>query len=89
MRAPISVIIPTLNAEDVLKPCLESLMEGLDAGLIRELIVSDGGSTDATGATAQAWGADVVHGSPSRGGQLQRGCAVIVFIEISQHTGRR
>lgn len=51
-------------------------MEGLEAGLIRELIVSDGGSTDASGATAQAWGAQVLHGVPSRGGQLRRGCAV-------------
>ncbi len=75
MRAPISVIIPTLNAEDSLPKCLAALMEGLDVGLIRELIVSDGGSTDATGATAQAWGADVLHGAPSRGGQLRRGCA--------------
>lgn len=75
MRAPISVIIPTLNAEECLPGCLETLMEGLEAGLIRELIVSDGGSTDATGATAQAWGATVLHGAPSRGGQLQRACA--------------
>lgn len=75
MRAPISVIIPTLNAQAALGTCLEALMEGLDAGLIRELIVSDGGSRDATGATAQAWGARVLEGPPSRGGQLRRGCA--------------
>jgi rSAM/selenodomain-associated transferase 2 len=49
-------------------------MEGLDAGLIRELIVSDGGSSDATGAVAQAWGAEVIEGQASRGGQLRRGC---------------
>ena len=75
MPAPISVIIPTLNAEAVLPRCLESLMEGLEAGLIRELVISDGGSTDATGALAQAWGAEVVQGRASRGGQLRRGCA--------------
>jgi rSAM/selenodomain-associated transferase 2 len=75
MRAPLSIIIPTLNAEDRLPACLEALMEGLEAGLIRELIVSDGGSTDATGATAQAWGAEVLHGPPSRGGQLRRACS--------------
>ena len=75
MRAPVSIIIPTLNAAAFLPACLSSLMEGLEAGLIRELIVSDGGSTDATGATAQAWGAKVLHGAPSRGGQLRRGCA--------------
>ncbi len=75
MRAPISVIIPTLNAAETLPNCLAALVEGLDAGLIRELIVSDGGSTDATGAIAQAWGAEVLVGTASRGGQLRRGCA--------------
>jgi glycosyltransferase involved in cell wall biosynthesis len=50
-------------------------MEGLDACLIREVIISDGGSTDATGAIAQAWGAEMVQGQASRGGQLRRGCA--------------
>jgi rSAM/selenodomain-associated transferase 2 len=75
MRAPISVIIPTLNAEPNLPACLSGLMEGVEAGLIRELIVSDGGSTDATGAIAQAWGAEVLQGGASRGGQLRRGCA--------------
>lgn len=75
MRAPISVIIPTLNAAESLPACLAALMEGVDAGLIRELIISDGGSRDATGAIAQAWGAETIHGTPSRGGQLRRGCA--------------
>jgi hypothetical protein len=75
MRAQVSVIIPTLDAEPVLGPCLTALMEGLEQGLIRELIISDGGSADATGAVAQAWGATVLHGSPSRGGQLRRGVA--------------
>jgi len=75
MRAQVSVIIPTLNAEPVLGACLTALMEGLEQGIIRELIVSDGGSKDATGAAAQAWGATVLHGPPSRGGQLRRGVA--------------
>lgn len=76
MPAPISVIIPTLNAETALPHCLHSLVEGLEAGLIRELIVSDGGSTDGTCALAAAWGAEVITGPASRGGQLGRGCAV-------------
>jgi rSAM/selenodomain-associated transferase 2 len=75
MRAQVSVIVPTLNAEPVLGACLTALMEGLEHGLIRELIVSDAGSSDATGAMAQAWGAQVVHGPASRGGQLRRGVA--------------
>ncbi|GGX55463.1 glycosyl transferase [Tateyamaria omphalii] len=74
MPAPISVIIPTLNAETALGPTLAGLMEGVDAGLIAELIVSDGGSTDETLKLADAWGANIVSGQPSRGGQLRRGC---------------
>lgn len=76
MRAPISVIIPTLNAQEHLGQCLEALMPGLEAGLIRELIVSDGGSDDATVEVAKAWGAEVVLGVPSRGAQLARGCSL-------------
>lgn len=75
MPAPISVVIPTLNAERALGSCLAALMEGVDRGLIAELIVSDGGSTDATRTLADAWGANIVEGPPSRGGQLRRGCA--------------
>ncbi|MBS0125108.1 TIGR04283 family arsenosugar biosynthesis glycosyltransferase [Thetidibacter halocola] len=73
MRAPISVVIPTLQAEASLPLCLASLGEGLAAGLIREVIVSDGGSTDGTRALAEAAGAEIVTGVPSRGGQLRRG----------------
>ena len=76
MSAPISVVIPTLNSANSLPATLLSLMEGLDAGLICEVVVSDGGSTDASGAIALAWGAEIVTGSASRGGQLRRGVAV-------------
>ncbi len=75
MRAPVSVIIPTLNAATTLPGCAAALMEGLDAGLIREVIVSDGGSTDATLSVAESIGAEIVTGPASRGGQLRRGCA--------------
>ena len=75
MRAPISVVIPTLDAAPQLAACLAALVEGLEAGLIRELIVSDGGSGDDTIALADAWGAQVVSGPASRGGQLRRGVA--------------
>lgn len=76
MRAPISVVIPTLNAEQVLADTLMALFEGVQAGLIRELIVVDGGSTDETVALVKEAGALVVHENPSRGGQLRAGCAV-------------
>ena len=75
MPAEISVVIPTLNAGEELAACLEALFEGLHDGLIRELIISDAGSTDQTLAIAEEAGARVVTGAPSRGGQLRRGCA--------------
>lgn len=75
MPAEISVVIPTLNAGEELAACLEALFEGLHEGLIRELIISDGGSSDQTLAIAEEAGARVVTGAPSRGGQLRRGCA--------------
>lgn len=76
MRAPISVIIPTLNAAGELPECLACLMEGLQAGVIRELIVSDGGSSDETCEIAREAGAQIVQGTASRGAQLRRGCAM-------------
>ena len=73
MPAPISVIIPTLNAAQDLPLCLESLMPGLEAGLLRELIISDGGSQDATTAIADGTGARIVSGEPGRARQLIAG----------------
>lgn len=73
MRAPLSVVIPTLNAASDLPDCLSVLIEGLQNGLIRELVVSDGGSNDATLEIAKEAGAHVLKGAPSRGGQLLRG----------------
>ncbi|RKF14118.1 glycosyltransferase [Roseovarius spongiae] len=76
MRAELSVIVPTLDAAETLPGALEALMEGVGDGLIRELIVSDGGSRDATARIARDVGARVVTGPASRGGQLRRGAAV-------------
>lgn len=75
MRAPISVVIPTLNAKAALAGCLATLYEGVQAGLIRELIVVDGGSEDGTVTLAREAGAEVLSTLPSRGGQLRAGCA--------------
>ena len=75
MRAQISIVIPTLNAAASLPAVLEALMEGLHTGLIRELVISDGGSSDETLQIADEAGAHVISGPASRGGQLRRGCA--------------
>lgn len=70
------MIVPTLNAASGLPGMAAALGEGLEAGLITELVVSDGGSSDATVAIAEALGARIVTGPPSRGGQLRRGANV-------------
>lgn len=75
MPAPLSIVIPTLNAEADLPLCLESLMPGLEAGLIREVIIADGGSTDATQRIAGAMGARLITGASGRGAQLAAGAA--------------
>lgn len=72
-RAPISVVIPALDAEPTLVRLLADLVPGAD--LLREVIVSDGGSADATAQAAGSAGARVVAGPPGRGGQIARGCA--------------
>ena len=75
MPAPLSVIIPTLNAEKDLPLCLESLWPGLAADLIREVVLVDGGSSDASVAIAEATGATVLASAPGRAKQLSKGAA--------------
>ncbi len=75
MRTGLSAVIPTLNAGPALARSLPALAEGLGAGLVHEIVISDGGSDDDTLALAGAAGAVVVQGAPSRGGQLRRGAA--------------
>lgn len=75
MRAPLSIVIPTLNAEAELPDCLAALIEGLGTGLVREVLVTDGGSGDGTLTIARAAGAEVIRGPRGRGGQLRRGVA--------------
>ncbi len=75
MRAPVSVVIPTLNSGTDLPATLASLGVGLRAGLIRELVVSDGGSRDDTVPLSGSAGAVLVSGPAGRGGHLARGAA--------------
>jgi glycosyltransferase involved in cell wall biosynthesis len=54
----LSVVIGTFNQERSLVPTLSSLVEGAAAGAVREVIVADGGSTDATSAVADVAGCE-------------------------------
>src|ERR1700733_13839773 len=56
----LSVIISTFNSERTLVPLLAVLVPGAMSGLVREAIVSDGGSSDATLAVAALAGCMVL-----------------------------
>ena len=70
MTAPVSVIIPVLNAADQIGACLGAVGEALFEGLINEVIFADGGSTDQIAEVAEAVGARLIHAPPGRGQQL-------------------
>lgn len=71
----ISVIIPTLNAEQGLAATLSALVPGAIDGLVREVIIVDGGSNDRTLAIADDAGALLISGESGRGNQLRAGAA--------------
>ena len=69
-RPRIGIVIPTLDEEADLA---ETLVIALEQG--DQVVVSDGGSGDATGQVAEAHGVAVVSGPPGRGVQLNLGAA--------------
>ena len=69
----ITVVIPTLNAEATLPATLSALVSAAVEGLVREVIVVDGGSGDASCRIAEEMGATVLTAAASRGGQLGLG----------------
>lgn len=75
----ISVIIPARNAEQTLPATLAALVPAAVDGIVRQVIVVDGGSSDATAEVADHAGADIVKSAPGRGGQLAQGAAIARF----------
>jgi rSAM/selenodomain-associated transferase 2 len=71
----ISVVMPTLNAAPFLPLTLAPLVPAVAEGLVRELIIVDGGSGDNTLAIAEDVGARVVTTARGRGRQLAAGAA--------------
>jgi GT2 family glycosyltransferase len=71
----ISVIIPTLNAERKLPRCFDSLIAAAVRGVVREVIIADGGSSDGTLAIADAAGAHVEHAAKDRSARFIAGAA--------------
>lgn len=78
--ASVSLIVPTLDEERALGERLAAMIAAAD-----EIVISDGGSRDATVALARRHGARVVEGPAGRGQQLNRGAEaargeVLVFL---------
>ncbi len=63
----VSVVMPCLDEEEAIGPCIEKIRRTFDeAGIDGEIVVCDNGSTDASVAIAERLGARVVH-QPLRG----------------------
>lgn len=71
----LSVIIPTLNAEAGLVRTLTALIPGMTSGLLKDVTIVDGGSTDATARIADDAGCEIVCSARGRGAQLACGAA--------------
>ena len=72
----ISVVIPTLHAAAHLPRALAPLVQGMTHGLIKQVIVADGGSSDETLEIAEAAGCEIVVSEPGRAKQLRAGVNV-------------
>lgn len=74
MPAPVSVIIPAKQATAELPGCLSALFAGVEAGLVREVIVSSVPSNDIQlREIAERTGAVWIEGAEGRGSQMKTG----------------
>ena len=73
MNSAISIIIPTLNSEQSLAKTLYPLVDGAVTGLVSEVIIVDGGSTDDTKVLADKAGCKFIECEKGRGLQLHAG----------------
>ena len=67
----LSVVIATHNSERALLPTLAALVSGAAAGIVREVIVADAGSRDATLEVAEVAGCRVLSSNAPRGVRLK------------------
>jgi hypothetical protein len=67
----LSVVIATQDSERALLPTLSALVAGAAAGIVREVIVADAGSVDATATVADAAGCRFLSSALPRGARLK------------------
>ncbi|PTS90534.1 MULTISPECIES: glycosyltransferase [unclassified Caulobacter] len=70
----ITVVIATHDSAQSLGPCLASLVPAAVGGLVREVVIADAGSGDATLAIAEDCGARIVRADGDTGARLTAGC---------------
>jgi Glycosyl transferase family 2 len=71
----LSVIIPTLDSERMLVPTLATLVSGAATGTVRDVILADGGSTDATLQIADFAGCEILTSEAPLGARLREATA--------------
>jgi glycosyltransferase involved in cell wall biosynthesis len=69
----LSVVIATQESERTLVPTLAALVGGAAAGMVREVIITDAGSRDATAAIADEAGCRLMSSAANRGARLKAG----------------
>lgn len=95
----ISVIVPTRDSGEALAGLLASLVPAAVDGLVRDVVVADAGSTDATAALCEDAGATLVYGTIAAAVAVARGDWLLIappemrfpprWIEtLADHVGR-
>jgi glycosyltransferase involved in cell wall biosynthesis len=72
----ISVVIATHDSEEALVPTLAALVPGALAGIVSDVIIADGGSTDDTAKVADVAGCRFVSSTASLGDRLKSAAAL-------------
>jgi glycosyltransferase involved in cell wall biosynthesis len=72
----LSVVIATQDSERALLPTLSALVAGAVKGVVREVIVADAGSQDASAEIAEGAGCRVLISGATRGARLKAAAAV-------------
>jgi hypothetical protein len=88
----LSVVIATHDSERALLPTLAALVAGAAAGVVREVIIADAGSRDATCAIADGAGCHVLMSTQPRGARLRpppRLLADLAAFPCSRHRPER
>ena len=71
----LTVIIPTHNSERALVPTLAALVPGAMSGLVRDVIVADGGSTDGTASVVDVAGCEIMQSTAPLAARLKAAAA--------------